>query len=126
MEWIWTAQELDRIRLYRFLTQHKSILLSELMQELDLSKYKILSMVEQLSTDAEAITGVNGIVKISDTNTVSYQAPLNTLSIDELKQYYLSKSVRGQIIEHLFNEDMTSWEELAFDLGISTPKIFKE
>ncbi|MED4273316.1 hypothetical protein [Weissella confusa] len=46
MEWIWTAQELDRIRLYRFLTQHKSILLSELMQELDLSKYKILSMVE--------------------------------------------------------------------------------
>ena len=126
MEWIWTTQEQHRLSVFRYMVRNKVTRLSDLMAEFKFSRYMVISVVDQLNEDIAKLTGQTGVLDIEKGNVIVFDAPLNLLPIDELKQYYLSNSTRAQIIEHLIAEDFESWEDLAFDLGISTPTIYKE
>ena len=126
MEWIWTTQEQHRLSVFRYMVRNKVTRLSDLMAEFKFSRYMVISVVDQLNEDIARLTGQTGVLVIEKGNVIVFDAPLNLLPIDELKQYYLSNSTRAQIIEHLIAEDFESWEDLAFDLGISTPTIYKE
>lgn len=109
MEWIWTTQEQHRLSVFRYMVRNKVTRLSDLMAEFKFSRYMVISVVDQLNEDIARLTGQTGVLVIEKGNVIVFDAPLNLLPIDELKQYYLSNSTRAQIIEHLIAEDFESW-----------------
>ena len=126
MEWIWTTQEQNRISVFRYMVRNRFTRLTDLMAEFQFSRYMVISIIEQLNEDIAVLTGETDILVIEKGNVIIFDAPLNVLPVDELKHYYLSQSTRAQIIMHLVAEDFDSWEELAFELDVSTPTVYKE
>lgn len=126
MEWIWTTQEQNRISVFRYMVRNRFTRLTDLMAEFQFSRYMVVSIIEQLNKDIAVLTGETDILVIEKGNVIIFDAPLNILPVDELKYYYLSQSTRAQIIMHLVAENFDSWGDLAFELNVSTPTIYKE
>ena len=89
MEWIWTTQEQHRLSVFRYMVRNKVTRLSDLMAEFKFSRYMVISVVDQLNEDIARLTGQTGVLVIEKGNVIVFDAPLNLLQIDELKQYYL-------------------------------------
>lgn len=126
MKWMHEKQDRNKLKMFRYLKENGEAPITQIMTDLDLSRYLVTTTVEQLVVDIEILTGVPDSIVIEDGSDVIFKLPIQLLDWEALGLHYLQISIRGQMINDLFHERITSWEDFAFKVDVSVPKMYKE
>lgn len=126
MKWMHEKQDRNKLKMFRYLKENGEASITQIMTDLDLSRYLVTTTVEQLVVDIEILTGVPDSIVIEDGSDVIFKLPIQLLDWEALGLHYLQISIRGQMINDLFHERITSWEDFAFKVDVSVPKMYKE
>ena len=119
-------QDRNKLKLFRYMRTRGEAPVLQVMEDLDMSRYIVLSTTQQLAIDIEMITGMTDGILIEGGSDVRFSVPATVLDWESLGLHYLMTSIRGRMVHELFHEQVTSWEEFAFDVDVSVPKMYKE
>ena len=85
MKWMHDKQDRNKLKLFRYMRTRGEAPVLQVMEDLDMSRYIVLSTTQQLAIDIEMITGMTDGILIEGGSDVRFSVPATvrtTLSYD--------------------------------------------
>ena len=123
MEWLLSKKDQERLLLHRYLlAQSKStVLIKDVMHDLQWSRYMVLQNVESLRVDYRTIGDADMCyLELMDANRAMQVAHIQTISDTALRGFYIRNSLSFDILMDVFFEVAQSNEMIAFKHSSST------
>ena len=124
--WMLDKKEQEKVTLLTELANSDEMILpvSELMDRLDWSKYKVLENARALNGDIQVVMATtDDTLLISDDSKTIYLDDRYLGNVDGIISYYIKNSVYWQFTLDVLNETMKSYEHFALQHAISAGTV---